>query len=78
MAEPIDFEQSNRSWYGYGDTGDLPVYQEGDQSISCWQLTEDELKEISQTGMIWLRVWAGNHPAVYVGGENPWGEWRGE
>ena len=72
MAEPVRFEQANRTWVGPGDTGDLPVYQEPGLAISCWQLTPEEVKQVAETGQVWLRVYTDHHPAVYVTPEHPW------
>ena len=47
---------------------DLPVHKYAERggswggsareiSISCWKLTEDELKAIAETGVVWLHVW---------------------
>lgn len=70
MAEPIKFPQVNSLWIGEGDVGELPVYKEEDENISCWELTMEERFEILSTGVIWLSVW-GNHPAVSIYTESP-------
>ena len=70
MAEPIEFPEVNKRWVGEGDVGDLPVYSEGVENVSCWQLTMEERLEILETGVVWLHVW-GNHPAVCVSSESP-------
>ena len=73
MAQPTEFAEVNARWSGAGDVGDLPVYREGTQNISCWQLTMEERFEILSTGVVWLSVW-GTCPAVYVSGESPFNE----
>ena len=68
MAEGVHFPQANDTWRSDSKAvGDLPAYREGIRSISCWQLTAQELKEIVTTGKIYLHVW-GHHPPVYIGG----------
>ena len=70
MATPSEFPEMNAKWTGPGDTGDLPVHRDSEESISRWELTAEEQVEVLSTGVVWLRVW-GNHPAVYVSGESP-------
>ena len=70
MAEPIEFQYANAKWTGEGDVGDLPVYRNGTENISCWHLTMEERMEILSTGVIWLHVW-GDHPAVGVSISSP-------
>ena len=72
MAEPLAFPESNMEWYGKGDIAPLPAFRDPDtgQSISCWQLGDAELAEVSRTGKVWLRVW-GIHPPVFVEGTDP-------
>ncbi|MCY4431396.1 MAG: hypothetical protein OXC11_13525 [Rhodospirillales bacterium] len=81
MADFVDFPESNHVWKGGFDTpggdtvGDLPTHCSRDEglvgsSISCWQLSEEELEEVQRTGKVWLWVW-GQHPPVAVTGECP-------
>ena len=72
MAQPLEFPEVNLRLVGEGDTGYLPVHrdQETGVKVSCWELTADELAEISATGKVWLHVWGG-HPPVCVSGEDP-------
>ena len=73
MATPVTFPESNFVWTGpSADIGDLPAYRDtvNQETISCWELTEDELAEVARTGRVWLSVWY-RHPPVTVGGHNP-------
>ena len=73
MAEPIHFPESNTTWHGptgMPDVGDLPSYREKDETISCWQLTDDEKAEVLKTGVVWLHIW-GIHPPVSIQGLGP-------
>ena len=80
MGVPIQFPEANTVWRGQGDVADAPAYRTIDRygqyadrpdiSITCWQLTDDEVEEIRRTGVAWLHVW-GHHPPVHVGGHCP-------
>jgi hypothetical protein len=39
--------------------GSLPVYNDGEQSISCWQMSLRERLSALWHGKIWLQVYAG-------------------
>jgi hypothetical protein len=51
---------------------DLPVFNNGQVSVSCWRLTKEELADIIQDdGCIYLAVWFGpSQPPVFVGSED--------
>ena len=70
MARPIDFKESNLKWVGEG-VGDLPAYRQDGINVSKWQLSEEELAEIAETGIIWLHVHADRHPPVSIQTESP-------
>lgn len=69
MAKPVSFPEANKMWLGdtEKDIVDLPVFQEGNESISCWELSAEELSNIQATGKVWLYV-VGVHPPVFVSG----------
>ena len=77
MGVPIKFPGYNRDLWVPGDAGsECPAYQYHDDKgesifITKWQLTEEEIREIVQTGVVWLHVWGKGHPVVNVGGESP-------
>ena len=49
------------------DCGTLPVFCDGQQCISKWELNEEEKKHVAEKGYIWLRIWAGNsQPPVMI------------
>ena len=73
MAQPTRFPEANAVWEGPGDVGDLPAFREDALSISCWELSAEELREVLDTGKVWLHVW-GQHPPVYVTAEQPFEE----
>ena len=80
MAEFVDEfpkgMEANFVWGGNNEgVGDLFVHlrllENGSvESISCWKLSPEELEEVTRTGRIYLHVF-GHHPAVYVGGKEP-------
>ena len=73
MAEPVRFESANMCWKGDPEVGsDLHVFQcpTTGESVSCWALDEEELKEIVRTGRIWIGV-LGPHPYIRVMGNYP-------
>ena len=37
----------------------LPVFCNGEECISKWELNEADKKHIAEKGYIWLRVWGG-------------------
>lgn len=75
MAKPVNFEKANKIWLGdvEKDIADLPVNQEGDESISCWELSADELAVVQETGRVWLYV-LGRQPPVFISGKYPFKE----
>ena len=49
------------------ECGSLPVYTDGKQCISKWELNEEDKKHINEKGYIWLRVLSGHtQPAVCI------------
>jgi hypothetical protein len=49
----------------------LPVYSNGVDCVSCWELTEEEKAEVARTGRIFLLItgFSGTMPPSWVGGE---------
>lgn len=78
MAQAVDFPGSNmilKAPDGVENVSDLHTYTNGACSVSCWQLSPEELAEVARTGRIYLSVFSGrSQPPVFVGGE---GEVRG-
>lgn len=73
MAHPVNFIGVNRNYVaapGEEDrVGTLPVRREGAVTISCWELTPEELEKVKRTGRIYLGVFGTGQPPVYVGDE---------
>lgn len=58
MAKPIPFDAQTdvENFPNGGPETALPVERQGNFTVSCWQLTPDELAMIAQTGTIWLKT----------------------
>ena len=79
MANPVEFPESNIKFGKPGsmtaaECGDLPCYFNGEQIVSCWQLTPEELEEINSTGVVWIMVWGQGTPPICVIGNRPFEE----
>lgn len=75
MADIVKFPEANTTYVGTGCL-DLPVFREVDENgstilISCWQLSPEEMAEVARTGRIYLHIWGGQQPPVYVNGHRP-------
>jgi hypothetical protein len=62
---PTKFQESNKTLtkpQGMSDEecGSLPVYNDGQQSVSCWQMTWRERFSALLRGKVWLQVYAGS------------------
>ncbi|QGJ74195.1 hypothetical protein [Sinorhizobium meliloti] len=73
MGVPVQFEGSNmllRAPEGAENVSDMHTYTNGMCSVSCWELSADELAEINRTGRVYLSVFSGRtQPPVFVGDE---------
>lgn len=60
---PTAFPEQNKTLTkpeGMDDCGSLPVYNDGQQSISCWQMSWRERLSALLRGKVWLQVYAGS------------------
>lgn len=77
---PISFPQSNKDLIKPDsmtdkECGTLPVFTNGNQCISCWSLSDDDIERIKRTGRVWLSVHSGpTQPPVMVSSEFPFDE----
>lgn len=68
----IDFPEQNRLLgkpenMTDEECGTLPVFTDGKQCISKWELDEKDIKHILEKGYIWLRVLSGEtQPPVLI------------
>ena len=75
MADPVGFEGANGIMMRPPDMTpeecrDLTVWRDGKQIISCWRLTEDELKTVRETGVVWLSILGNAMPPVCIAGKD--------
>jgi hypothetical protein len=75
MAHGVKFDGANREFkppVGRDDVSSLHVYDNGIYTVSCWELTDEELKEILKTKRVFLSVFRGAGPLypAYVGSES--------
>lgn len=76
MAIPKEFDEVNQIWKGWeadeskglDKVNDLPVHRTETESISMWQLSDEELKEINKTKTVWLSIVGEIHPPVFITG----------
>lgn len=76
MAEPTSFDEVNCQLSAPPQNkGIEPLLchrdVEGDQVISCWRLTKEELEEINKTGRVWLHIMGTQIPPAVVSGIKP-------
>lgn len=77
MANPIGFRESTHVIgkpvnMSEEACGQLPVYADGQQFISCWKLTPAELEEVLHTGVVYISILSGTElPPCWVAGANP-------
>lgn len=73
--KPIDFKQSTKvlqrpSTMAESECQSLPVWNDGNQCVSCWKPTIRERLMIALGGKVWLGVMSGKtQPPVFVSGE---------
>jgi len=71
--KPISFPESNRTLLppdgGRSAIESLPVLTDGEQCISCWELSDEEREAIARGEKVWLHVLSGQTQppvALYV------------
>lgn len=73
MGIPVQFSGANmllRAPEGAENVSDMHTFTNGICSVSCWELSAEDLAEINRTGRIFLSVFSGRtQPPVYVGDE---------
>ena len=74
MANPVRFEGANKVYgppSGRDDVGTLHTFCNGTCIVSAWELTDEELAEITRTRRVFLSVMSGTvlYP-LFVGSES--------
>lgn len=49
----------------------LPIFHDGEWTVSCWEVTDAEIEEISKTKRVWLAVQGKTHPPLSIMGLSP-------
>lgn len=73
--KPIEFpEMTGVAAETQPEFENMPMYRDADEVISCWELTPEEIKEIIETGHIWVRLYAGSGfiQPIIIQTERPW------
>lgn len=70
---PINFPEANFVFKGKDDGSiiDLPVMKTDIGAYSCWKLTPEDVKQIIETGVLWVGVYGGFHPPVLLTSGTP-------
>lgn len=75
MSMPVRWNGVNKIFHAPDDTTreqvqDLPVFTNGVVCVSKWKLSEEAIKEIIDTGCIFLSIYMrGQQPPVFIGSE---------
>jgi len=87
--DAIDFPQANDNLgkprdMTHAQCGSLPVYKTGRNNplepmgytLSCWELSEEDISIVLATRKIWVHVIAGgvSQPPISLTTADPWGE----
>lgn len=76
MSKPIDWYGKNRVLKAPKETTeeqvqDLHVFTNDVVCVSRWQLSEEALKEVAETGCIFVSVYSGGtQPPIFIGSHN--------
>jgi len=62
--KPIEFEGANVVYAeNQEEYQSLPAFKDDDGTVvTCWELSPEEIKQISETGKLWLSVMSFNKP----------------
>lgn len=80
MILPIDFPEANYKYVlnnadqqkaGEFHDSTLPVFRNGEETISCWDVTDEDLEMIKNTRQIWLRIVGPHQPPCQVTADSP-------
>lgn len=72
MAKPVGFGGANSLMLapeGDSECLDLQVFNDGNQVISCWQLSDTEIANLIETRCVWLSIKGAGMPRVLLSGE---------
>lgn len=75
MARPVKFNGANKELVAPKGIDDLscsslPIFNNGINCVSCWELNDAEVEEIIKTKRIYVSIWSGKtQPPIYIGSE---------
>lgn len=73
MAQAVRFSGTNmvlKPPVGSENVADLHTFTNGNCSVSCWELSPEELAEINRTGRVFVSILSGHtQPPVFVGSQ---------
>ena len=74
--KPIDFTESTLKLGApkgqEKEVGDLHVYTDKKKCISCWELTDEEIKTLQKTKKIYVGVFSGStQPPIFLSVDTP-------
>lgn len=74
--KPIKFKGQNRTYLKppqmtEEECGSLHVNQTGNEIVSCWELDENDIKDIVENKRIWVGVIARKQPPIYLLAQEP-------
>lgn len=69
--KPVEFEGQNNVYHkpesmSEEECGSLPVNQTKDIIVCCWELDENDIKDILKTKRIWLGIITSVQPPVFL------------
>lgn len=71
MAQAVDFKGKNRTLLpppGAENVAAIPAFNNGICTVTCWELSEEEIAEIIRTKQVFLAVMYGHTtPPVFLG-----------
>jgi hypothetical protein len=73
MSKPVDWHGTNKNlkapkYTTSEQVQDLPIFSNGVVCVSRWQLSPEAIKEVTETGCIFLSCYSGQtQPPVFIG-----------
>ena len=74
MAETVNFPEANTRMNAPDSMDtceDIVAFRGPETIITCWKLTDTELKQIQKTGIVWLHLWGDRMQPAYIGADRP-------
>lgn len=81
MGVGVDFDGCNlvlAAPEGREDVSALPVFRNRGHVVSCWMFSEEEIRQILETGRVYVAVLGRTMPPIYVGSGDSMREFTAE